>query len=107
MPSETPASNAPYALEYLPRFKEHLKFCARQYHSLIRREMEEQLLFEPTVETRNRKPLRAPLFEADWELRFGPDNRFRVFYTCDEENRIVYVHAIGVKERNRFFVGGQ
>ena len=38
--------------------------------------------YEPQVKTRNRKPLKKPMaFKAEWELRFGPDNRFRVFYS--------------------------
>jgi mRNA-degrading endonuclease RelE of RelBE toxin-antitoxin system len=45
------------------------------------------------------------VFEADWELRFGPKNRFRVFYTVNPERREVYILAIGVKERKRLFIG--
>jgi hypothetical protein len=61
--------------------KLHLKTIERKYHSLIRTTIENELQFEPDVETRNRKPLKRPVtFEAEWELRFGPDNRFRVFY---------------------------
>ncbi len=79
-----------------------------KYHSLIRAEVEEQLLFEPAKETRNRKPLRQPApFEATWELRFGPDNCFRVLYGIDEEHREVQIQAIGVKEGNRLLVGGE
>jgi mRNA-degrading endonuclease RelE of RelBE toxin-antitoxin system len=66
------------------------------------------LLFEPDAETRNRKPLRQPaVFEAQWELRFGPDNRFRVFYEIDREGRRVYILAIGIKERERLFIAGE
>jgi mRNA-degrading endonuclease RelE of RelBE toxin-antitoxin system len=46
-------------------------------------------------------------FEAEWELRFGPDNRFRVFYDIDMETRRVYILAIGVKEESRLFIGGK
>src|SRR6266852_4090238 len=70
--------------------------------------IEEQLLFEPENETRNRKPLQQPApFEATWELRFGPDNRFRVLYGVDHERRGVQVQAIGVQKGNRLFVGGE
>jgi hypothetical protein len=66
------------------------------------------LKFEPDSETRNRKPLRAPgILNAGWELRFGPDNRFRVFYDLDQESRRVQILAIGVKERNRLYIGGE
>ena len=64
--------------------------------------------FEPDVETRNRKPLvRRIAFEAEWELRLGPNNRFRVFYVVDRDRGDVCILAIGVKERNRLFVGGE
>ena len=63
---------------------------------------------EPTKETRNRKPLRQPAaFEATWEIRFGPENCFRVLYGIDEEHREVQIQAIGVKKGNRLFVGGE
>jgi len=62
---------------------------------------------EPGKETRNRKPLRQPApFEATWEIRFGPDNRFRVLYGIDEESREVQIQAIAVKEGNRLLVAG-
>lgn len=98
----------PYALVYAPAVQQHLRAIERQHYSLIRETLEEQLPFEPDVETRNRKPLRQPaLFEAQWELRFGPGNRFRVFYEIDREARKVYILAIGVKERDRLFIGGE
>jgi mRNA-degrading endonuclease RelE of RelBE toxin-antitoxin system len=54
------------------------------------------------------KPLRQEDdIEGEWELRFGPENRFRVFYTIDIENREVQVLAIGVKKGNRLFIGGE
>jgi hypothetical protein len=66
------------------------------------------MLFEPEVETRNRKPLKRPVsFGAQWEVRLGPDNRFRVFYQVQGENREVWVMAIGVKDRNRLLIGGE
>jgi hypothetical protein len=66
------------------------------------------LRFEPNVETRNRKPLRRPApFGATWEIRFGPDNRFRVLYDIAEEPRAVQILAVGEKEGNRLVVGGE
>lgn len=67
-----------------------------------------QLQFEPGKETRNRKPLQQPApFEATWELRFGPGNRFRVFFGIDEERHEVQIQAVGVKERDRLLVAGK
>ena len=64
--------------------------------------------FEPDVETRNRKPLRQPApFAAQWEIRFGPNNRFRVLYDIDAQHRAVEIIAVGEKDGNRLIVGGE
>jgi mRNA-degrading endonuclease RelE of RelBE toxin-antitoxin system len=97
-----------FELVYAPQVKEHLKAIERKYYGLIRQEIEAQLQFEPEVETRNRKPLkRAVAFEAEWEIRFGPNNRFRVFYEVDGEVGTVFILAIGVKIRDRLHIGGE
>jgi len=44
---------------------------------------------------------------ADWEIRFGPDNRFRVFYTIEREVREVQILAIGVKRGDKLLIAGQ
>jgi mRNA-degrading endonuclease RelE of RelBE toxin-antitoxin system len=98
----------PFSLVYAPVVHEHLAVIEPKYDSLIREKMEKQLTYEADVETRNRKPVRQPAaFHAEWELRFGPNNRFRVFYQIDHESREVRIVAIGVKERNRLMVGGK
>ena len=97
-----------FVLIYAPLTKLHLKTIERKYYSLIRTTIEDELQFDPGVETRNRKPLkRAVAFEAEWELRFGPDNRFRIFYDINIEFHEVHILAIGVKEGNRLFIGGK
>ena len=97
-----------FQLVYAPQVKEHLKAIERKYYGLIRREIEAQLQFEPEVETRNRKPLRrAVAFEAEWEIRLGPNNHFRVFYEVDRDAGVVYILAIGVKVRDRLHIGGE
>src|SRR4051794_35369027 len=96
-----------FALAYADEVKAHLRVIEAKYRSLIQSAIEEQLLFEPEVETRNRKPLKRPIsFGADWELRLGPDNRFRVFYQVKPESHEVRVLAVGVKDRKRLFIGG-
>jgi hypothetical protein len=42
-----------------------------------------------------------------WELRLGPDNRFRVFYAVSHERREVQILAIGAKPGNRLMVAGE
>ncbi|HLQ43247.1 MAG TPA: hypothetical protein VK137_00845 [Planctomycetaceae bacterium] len=79
-----------------------------KYRALIRSTIEQQLLFTADVETRNRKPLKRPVpFSADWELRFGPKNRFRAFYSVNHEQHEVIVVALGIKDRDRFTIGGE
>lgn len=79
-----------------------------KHHALIWQKIEEQLQFEPDIETRNRKPLRTPApFGADWEIRFGPGNRFRVLYEVNDDERSVQILAIGEKVRNRLRIGGE
>jgi mRNA-degrading endonuclease RelE of RelBE toxin-antitoxin system len=99
---------SPFSLVYAPVVRQHLRAIESRYHPLVRTTIEQQLLFEPEIETRNRKPLKRPVAsEAGWELRFGPGNRFRVFYEVNRERREVHILAIGVKERNRLFIGGE
>ena len=99
---------SPFSLRYADEVKGHLRAIETKYHSLIQSGIEGQLLFEPEVETRNRKPLKRPIsFGADWELRLGPDNRFRVFYQVNRESREVRVLAIGIKIRERLLIGGE
>jgi hypothetical protein len=104
----TTAKKKPFNLVYADIVRQHLRAIGPKYYSLIRKAIEEQLLFEPDVETKNRKPLKrtAPFAEeAEWEIRFGPDNRFRVFYDVDRRRRDVYILAIGVKRGNRLVIG--
>jgi len=98
----------PFHLAYSPVVYDHLAAIDVKYDSLIRQKTREQLTYEPDVETRNRKPVQPPAaFNAEWEVRFGPNNRFRVFYQIDYESREVRIVAIGVKDRNRLVVGGE
>ena len=97
-----------YKIAYAPQVRKHLKAIEPKYYSLIRTEIESRLKFEPTIETRNRKPLKRPAdIQGEWELRIGHDNRFRVFYAVDVERHEVLILAIGVKEGNQLFIGGE
>jgi mRNA-degrading endonuclease RelE of RelBE toxin-antitoxin system len=97
-----------FTIRYDPETKAHLRTIEIRYHSLIHETIKEQLKFEPETETRNRKRLRrrSPLI-ALWELRLGPDNRFRVLYSVYPDQREVIVHGIGVKRGNRLYVAGK
>jgi hypothetical protein len=98
----------PFSLTYDPGVKNHLRAIEPKYHSLILERIEEQLTFQPDIPTRNRTPLEGPpLLGADWEIRFGPDNRFRVLYRIDAANHEVEILAIGVKDKERLYIGGE
>jgi hypothetical protein len=97
-----------YELIYAEETYHHIAAIERQYHSLIRQTIEQQLLYEPNVRTRNRKPLVKPArFGEAWELRCGSDNRFRVFYRVDERLNHVRVPAIAEKRGEKLYVGGK
>ena len=101
MPSE------PYEIVFDIETESHLHAIDRKFHGLIRREIKQQLRYQAEVATRNRKKLREPAaFGAAWEIRFGPDNRFRVLYRI-EPSRQVVVLAIGTKQNNRLRIGDQ
>ncbi len=83
---------------------EHVRLLPKRHHAFVFRALRTALAHEPARETRNRKLLTLPApFGANWELRFGPQNRFRAFYTI--EGTTVVVLAIGVKQRERLRIG--
>lgn len=96
-----------FELVYDPQIRVHLKSFPKKDLALIREVIEDQLIFEPLMETRNRKPLDPASTFGDWEIRFGTDNRYRIFYTVDEMRRIVYILAVGEKRGNRLIIGGK
>ena len=64
--------------------------------------VDRQLIHQPTVETRNRNPMR-PNPMAPWELRIG---NLRVYYDVEEEpEAVVYIRAVGVKQGNLVRIG--
>ena len=92
-----------------------MKFLSAAEGSGLLDAIREQLTHEPLVETRHRKPLRPnPL--APWELRVGS---LRAFYDVqpgqgeapDRELEapvdVVYVLAVGKKERNVLRIAGE
>lgn len=91
-----------YRIEYSPDTEEHFKVLTARQQSIVLDTVERQLRYQPTVETRNRKPMR-PNPVAPWELRIGV---LRVYYDVeDEPEHVVYIRAIGIKERNKVKIG--
>jgi mRNA-degrading endonuclease RelE of RelBE toxin-antitoxin system len=93
-----------YRIEYSPDAVDHLRgLSVREQRNLVDT-VDEQLADQPTVETRNRKPMR-PNPIAPWELRAG---HLRVYYEVQEEPEpVVLVLAVGVKDRNVVRIGGE
>lgn len=97
-----------FTLTFAPETLDYLDAIERKYHRLIQKTINEQLSHTPEKPTRNRKQLDQPApFGATWELRFGPNNRFRVLYEVEVTEQIVWVLAIGIKEGNKLFIGGE
>lgn len=93
---------APYRIEISPDAIEHLRALSARLQSIVLAALPAQLAYEPHSETRNRKPLREHP-AASWELRLGS---LRVFYDVQHEPEpVVFVRAVGVKERNRLRIG--
>ena len=92
----------PYRIEYSPDAEDHLHGLTVREQAIILDTVDAQLMHQPTVETRNRKPMR-PNPMAPWELRIG---NLRVYYDVEEDPEpVVYIRAVGVKERNRVRIG--
>jgi mRNA-degrading endonuclease RelE of RelBE toxin-antitoxin system len=93
-----------YRIEYSPDADEHLCALSARHQSIVLDTVDKQLAHQPTVETKNRKPMRPnPL--APWELRIG---NLRVYYDVEEEPEpVVYIRAVGIKERNRVRIGNE
>lgn len=91
-----------YRIEYSPDAEEHLRALTARQSATVLDVVDEQLQYQPLVETRNRKPMRPnPL--APWELRIG---NLRVYYDVEEEPEpVVYIRAVGIKEGDRIRIG--
>lgn len=79
-----------------------MDFLTARQQGIVMDTVDRQLLSQPTLETRNRKPMR-PNPVAPWELRIG---NLRVYYDVEEEPEpTVVILAVGKKERNRVRIG--
>ena len=88
---------------YSPDTEEHLRALTARQRTTVMDGIDKRLGSQPTIETRNRKPMR-PNHLAPWELRIG---ELRVYYDVQiEPEPIVFIRAIGIKEDNHVRVGG-
>src|SRR6266481_8264500 len=93
-----------YEVVFSDNAREHLRALATAQRKTVLEQIEAQLMHEPIVQTKNRKPMRSnPL--ASWELRIGD---LRVYYDIQEDpQQRVMIVAVGIKDHNRILIGGE
>ncbi|WP_129633721.1 type II toxin-antitoxin system RelE family toxin [Candidatus Oscillochloris fontis] len=92
-----------YDIDYTEEALDDLQYFRKHEQNIIVDGIDEQLRYEPLVETRNRKPMRENTI-AEWELRI---EAYRVLYTVGSQVRIVEIQRIGEKRGNAFFFRGR
>lgn len=93
-----------YRIEWDPETEEHLAWLSARDEAIVLNTVPVQLAHQPTVMTRNRKPMEANLL-ASWELRIG---KLRVYYEVSEEpEAVVTIRAVALKERDRVYIAGE
>ena len=94
----------PFDIKFAANVRQHLQALTARESSTALDALERQLLHEPLVETRNRKPLR-PNPIAPWELRIG---NLRVFYeVVSGDPGVVRIVAVGKKEGSIIRIAGK
>ena len=93
-----------YRVEFTPEAVDHLARLRAHERARVLDAVGRHLAHSPTGETRNRKPLR-PNPVAEYRLRVGP---LRVYYDVRPRPALlVLIKAVGVKVRDRVYVGGE
>ena len=93
-----------YRIVYSTHADAHVRALTARNRAVLFDEVERQLTYQPTLQTRNRKQMR-PNTLAPWELRIG---NLRVYYDVTVgEDAAVNVIAVGVKKGNTVFISGE
>lgn len=92
-----------YTIAYTASAEGDIIYFRKHEQVLIVDAIDQQLMYTPDVETRNRKLLDPNLLAA-WELRI---DRYRVFYDLDALTSVVLVKAVGWKEHNTLYIRGK
>lgn len=91
-----------YRVDYSPDAEEHLRALTRREQVIVLDAVDQRLKDQPTVEKKNRKPMR-PNPVAPWELRIG---NLRVYYDVEKDpEAVVFIRAVGIKQRNQVRIG--
>ena len=94
----------PYHIVYADEISSHIRALTARQRAIVFDEINQQLSYEPAVETRNRKSLR-PKYTC---LMGAARGRFAVYYDVQEApEQQVNVAAIGIKVRNRVLIAGK
>src|SRR5437879_3535985 len=92
-----------FEIEYSPDALSQLEALRRFDQARVASGIETRLRHEPLVPSRHRKLMRSKIIST-WELRIAD---FRVYYDVDESAEMVFIRAIGIKLRDRVFIGGE
>ncbi len=94
-----------FKIKFTQTATNHIRALRKFEQQLILDAIEEQLVYEPHQETRNRKRLRYNNI-SDWELRV---DKYRIFYdlVITEEKHIVKIKPVGHKAHNTLHTGGR
>lgn len=88
-----------YAIEIVPSALDELKRIKPFHRQLIRKAINQQLTTQPTIESKNRKPLHGakPDFEHVPPLSQLRVRLFRVFYDVNDAEQLVFIRAVREK----------
>lgn len=92
-----------FTIEITEEAIEDLEYFDKSTRVTILNAIDVQLVDQPLLETRNRKPLR-PDSQFSWELTI---DKYRVFYDVSEEGNLVSIVSVGYKEHNKLYIKGQ
>jgi mRNA-degrading endonuclease RelE of RelBE toxin-antitoxin system len=93
-----------HRIAFSPEADEHVALLNAHDRKRLLDVIARQLSHEPSRETRNRKALR-PNPVAQYRLRIG---ELRVYYDVQASpENVVQVKAVGIKVRDRVYVGGR
>ena len=95
-----------YAIEYSPDAITHIRKLPAEQRAAVVTRLEARLRDQPTIPHRNRKLMDPDkkLYVAPWELRLGD---VRVYYAVEEDAKKVVVLGVGIKVREKLFIGGR
>ncbi len=92
-----------FAIELSPHARLHVRQLRKREQRIIVDAITLHLAHQPDLPAHNRKKLQDnPL--APWELRVGDH---RAFYDVSHESGTVIIVAVGRKDHNRLWIGGE